>query len=66
MGMGMRLKSLLQSTENLEQTKLLESSYLWLVHPDQMGEIYKILFLGHPEIGEVFPFIEEPEKQEYF
>jgi hypothetical protein len=30
-----------------------------------MGEIYKFLFLGHKEVGDIFPFLgEETEKKE--
>jgi hypothetical protein len=30
-----------------------------------MGEIYKILFMGHKEVGDVYPFLgEETEKKE--
>jgi SAM-dependent MidA family methyltransferase len=27
-----------------------------LCDPEQMGEIYKVLFAAHSQIGEVFPF----------
>ena len=39
-----------------------------LCSPDAMGEIYKILYLGHKEVGEVYPFIGEQtmNKDQYY
>ncbi len=59
MGIRMRLESLQRAAKSSAQRKLLEDSYVRLCHPDQMGEIYKILYLGHKDAGEVFPFLGE-------
>ena len=36
-----------------------------LASPDEMGAIYKFLYLGHKENGDIFPFLgEETMKKE--
>ena len=51
-----------------EQKTLLEQSYVRLCSPEQMGATYKMLYLGHKDVGEVFPFIGEEtiNKDEYY
>ncbi|TNV80554.1 hypothetical protein FGO68_gene2308 [Halteria grandinella] len=65
MGITMRLEILQKAAKTQAQRKLLEDSYIRLCHPEQMGEIYKMLFLGHKEVGDIFPFLgEETEKKQ--
>ena len=59
--MAMRLKVLCDKIESQEKITELEESYLRLVHPDQMGQIYKILFVGASRHGDIFPFIRDEE-----
>ena len=51
MGMNVRLQVLQKNSPS--KAKELENDYLRLVHPDKMGEIYKILYIGHEEIGNI-------------
>ena len=61
----MRLELLQKAAKNKKQRDLLEESYTRLCSPEQMGEIYKILYMGHRDAGEVFPFLgEETRKKE--
>lgn len=36
---------------------LLDSQVARLTGEDQMGEIYKVQFIGNSKIGEIFPFV---------
>ncbi|CAI2367679.1 unnamed protein product [Moneuplotes crassus] len=70
LGMGLRLQALAKGSQGRPNSKKiiksLEDEYLRLVHPDQMGEIYKVLFIGNKHIGEIFPFnTSESVKDEY-
>ncbi len=63
-----------QSNDTLKER--LESEYLRLVSPDQMGEIYKVMYIGKEKngkfwdnnlfSGDIFPFIENTNPQVYF
>ena len=72
MGMNLRKEALKNTNKNRTDfkqiSKRLDDDYTRLVHPDQMGEIYKFLFVGTEKTGEIFPFIEgKKENQvEYF
>jgi len=65
MGMNTRLEALWQVADS-ETRKRLESEYLRLVSPDEMGEIYKVMYIGRESTGEVFPFIEQNEPQVFY
>eukprot|EP01017_Pseudomicrothorax_dubius_P004982 TRINITY_DN1114_c0_g1_i2.p1 TRINITY_DN1114_c0_g1~~TRINITY_DN1114_c0_g1_i2.p1 ORF type:complete len:431 (+),score=92.58 TRINITY_DN1114_c0_g1_i2:552-1844(+) len=58
MGMNTRLEYLISRTDSAT-TKRLESEYLRLVSPDEMGQIYKFQYIGLEKNGEIFPFIDE-------
>ena len=54
-----------QSRPDAEKIKAkLDEDYNRLVHPDKMGEIYKILYFGSERLGEVFPFLEKELNKE--
>lgn len=59
MGITMRLEILQKAAKTAAQKKLLEESYVRLCSPEQMGEIYKMMYIGHKDVGEVFPFLGE-------
>jgi len=42
---------------------LLEESYVRLCSPDEMGEIYKFLYIGHKDNGDIFPFLGDDTKR---
>jgi SAM-dependent MidA family methyltransferase len=46
MGIRLRLENMIKNA-TASQAKLLEQSYVRLCDPKEMGEIYKILYLGH-------------------
>jgi len=48
------------------EVKRLENSYLRLVHPDEMGSIYKVQYVGKKSNGAVFPFIDETDQPQVF
>ena len=50
----------MQSRPDAEKIKAqIDTNYHRLVHPDKMGEIYKILYFGSEKLGEIFPFLEK-------
>jgi NADH dehydrogenase [ubiquinone] 1 alpha subcomplex assembly factor 7 len=63
MGMNIRKEALRQSIKDKSNSKdisqRLEQDYVRLVHPDQMGEIYKVLHIGNEHVGEVYPFLKD-------
>lgn len=66
MGMNIRLQVLKKKMAS--SAKRLETDYQRLVHPDQMGEIYKVLYIGcENTLGDVYPFLENTDlnKLEY-
>ncbi len=58
MGIRLRLENMVAKA-TIPQAQLLESSYVRLCDPKEMGEIYKVLYLGHKSIGDVYPFLGE-------
>ena len=65
MGIKVRMEALQRSTTTTAQRKLLEDSYVRLCSPDEMGAIYKFMYLGHKDNGDIFPFLgEETAKKE--
>ncbi|CDW71486.1 UNKNOWN [Stylonychia lemnae] len=61
--MGINMRKEQAKTESSK--KLLEDSYYRLCHPSEMGEIYKMLYFGHREAGDIYPFLGEiTEKQQ--
>jgi SAM-dependent MidA family methyltransferase len=67
MGIRMRLEHL-QNSATQAQRELLNVSYERLCDPKQMGEIYKFFFLGHKDLGDVYPFLGEETlaKEEFY
>ena len=59
MGIRLRLENVLKKANTSSQANLLEQSYIRLCDPKEMGEIYKVMFLGHSDIKDVFPFLGE-------
>lgn len=46
---------------------MLEESYNRLCDPEKMGKMYKMLYLGHKQLGDVYPFLgEETEKKQNY
>lgn len=56
MGISARVE-MLSAKGGLNVIKQLETDYERLVSPEHMGEIYKMLYVGHPSFGEVYPFL---------
>lgn len=63
MGIRVRLENLMQKATDQSQRKLLEESYVRLCSPAEMGEIYKFLYIGHKDTGDIFPFLGEDTKR---
>lgn len=57
MGIGQRAELLVH--KNPAKKERLMKEYERLASPDEMGEIYKVLFIGNNKLGEVFPFNED-------
>ena len=53
MGINARLEVLLRKA-NKSTAERLESEYLRLVSPDQMGSIFKVMYIGKQENGNIF------------
>lgn len=51
---------------NKDKAKKLESEYFRLVSPEEMGKIYKCMYIGKENNGDVFPFISENQKIVYY
>ena len=58
------MQALQQKTTSKEQRDLLETSYVRLCSPDEMGGIYKFLYLGHKDNRDIFPFLGEQTARE--
>ena len=56
MGITQRLEVLLQGCKNKDQRDKLESSYQRLTHSDYMGQVFKVLYIGKEEYGQIYPF----------
>jgi NADH dehydrogenase [ubiquinone] 1 alpha subcomplex assembly factor 7 len=54
MGISARVQTL--SDKNPTKSDMLAKDYERLASPDHMGEIYKCLYIGSKELGEVYPF----------
>jgi len=66
MGIRLRLENMIAKA-TASQAKLLEQGYVRLCDPKEMGEIYKIMYLGHKDAGDIYPFLgEETEKKEQY
>lgn len=63
LGIRVRLESLMKKASDKAQMDLLEESYVRLCSPKEMGEIYKFLYIGHKDNGDVFPFLGEDTKR---
>ena len=61
MGMNTRLDILAQKSSKSVINRL-ETEYLRLVSPDEMGQVYKMMYIGKEANGDVFPFISETDK----
>ena len=59
MGIRVRMQALQQKTQARDQRELLDTSYVRLCSPDEMGAIYKFLYLGHKDNRDIFPFLGE-------
>ena len=65
MGIRVRMQALQQKLADKNKRDLLETSYVRLCSPDEMGAIYKFLYLGHKENREIFPFLGEQTEKEH-
>lgn len=68
MGIRVRLENLIKKATDQSQKALLEESYVRLCSPNEMGEIYKFLYVGHKDNGDIFPFLGDDtrRKEGYF
>jgi len=58
MGIAHRVEQLQElGVKNVEQKEVIYKTYERLCSPDEMGAIYKIMFLGDKKAGEVYPFL---------
>ncbi|KRX07655.1 hypothetical protein PPERSA_11204 [Pseudocohnilembus persalinus] len=65
MGMNTRLENLLKLS-NKQTAKRLESEYLRLVSPEEMGQVYKCFYIGKKINGDMFPFMSENAGNYYY
>jgi NADH dehydrogenase [ubiquinone] 1 alpha subcomplex assembly factor 7 len=56
MGISARVE-MLSAKADLSTAKKLEEEYERLVSPEHMGEIYRMLYVGHPSLNEIYPFL---------
>lgn len=59
MGIATRVKNLQDLSKSSKMQQQIWDSYARLCSPDEMGAIYKVLFLGEKSAGEVYPFLSE-------
>jgi SAM-dependent MidA family methyltransferase len=59
MGIATRVKNLQELSKSSKMQQQIWDSYARLCSPDEMGAIYKVLFLGEKTAGEVYPFLSE-------
>lgn len=64
MGIRVRMQALQQKTSSKKERDLLETSYVRLCSPDEMGATYKFLYLGHKDNRDIFPFLGEQYAKE--
>lgn len=64
MGIRVRMQALQQKTSSKKERDLLETSYVRLCSPDEMGATYKFLYLGHKDNRDIFPFLGEQHAKE--
>ena len=57
MGIAHRVEALQQQVSSETRKKQIYDCYARLCSPDEMGAIYKILFIGNKNAGEVYPFL---------
>lgn len=69
MGIAHRVEALQNQAKGYTKKKELYDSYARLCSPDEMGAIYKILFMGEKSVGEIYPFLSQEtidKQKEYF
>ena len=68
MGIAHRVEALQNMTKNAAKQKSIYDSYARLCSPDEMGAIYKMLFISDKNAGDVYPFLTEETlaKGEYY
>lgn len=69
MGIATRVQTLQGLVKSKNYKEQIWESYARLCSPDQMGAIYKVLFLADKNAGEVYPFLSEEtirKKSDYF
>lgn len=49
---------MLSKLSNKETAKRLESEYNRLVHPNEMGEIYKVFYVGNEKNGFIIVYLD--------
>ena len=59
MGIAHRVEALQNMTKNPIKQKSIYDSYARLCSPDEMGAIYKMLFIADKNAGDVYPFLTE-------
>ena len=59
MGIAHRVEALQNKAKNHSTKKSLYDSYARLCSPDEMGAIYKVLFLGEKSVGDIYPFLSQ-------
>jgi len=57
MGISARIE-VLETHVGVSKAERLQKDYERLVSPEYMGEIYKFMYFGNKEVGEVYPFLE--------
>jgi NADH dehydrogenase [ubiquinone] 1 alpha subcomplex assembly factor 7 len=65
MGIETRVEMLCK-TASPAVAERLKSEYERLVSPDEMGEIYKVQYLGKKGNGEIFPFVKPEDTQVFY
>ena len=59
MGIATRVQTLQGLTTSKKVQQQVWDSYARLCSPEEMGAIYKILFISDKNAGEVYPFLSE-------
>ena len=65
MGIATRVERLQQKTQSKSKQKEIYDMYARLCSPDEMGAIYKVMFLGEKSAGEVYPFLSQETLRKY-
>jgi SAM-dependent MidA family methyltransferase len=69
MGIAVRVENLQALTKSKKTQQQIWDSYARLADPEQMGAIYKVLFISDKNAGEVYPFLSEEtmrKKADYY